>query len=631
MPTECPCHVRWKRIRHSCIPVPNIPFESAGVLFSSGQVANQFGHFSLSTMTDWLPCAPAAFVAVLGRDEVIEVLGHETSTAALRKLRETTYAGPQSLRTVWNDLLDIIPDDCCLKMTSPFQGKIDLENSELLPLAQIIFIPSGRDSRTGHFVVSPGTCKSGWNLWNMCIFVSQNRKHLVVSFSSLEDPQGEGVGSKIMEKLERIVSNIDEFIGKAGDAVEHLAEHYGSQMVVQSISNTKKPFWPNCRRCFAFWQSWADGCAGILKNLAKLEANSAVYMMVRSAALAVVGGSSSIALLSAATTPFAGAGVWLGIGVTAYTAACYADEYIIKPVANFTQKLIGSGLEGGGGPGGVEIRHVALLGFRSDPFTIMTKSLHVFYPVDVNWETLQELMQRLCPGMSAKKVPGLILREIMWAMCACKAPVLFSLHFRKDSALYPVMHHAWQKTLTGHVLGFLDYFLKSFINGGTFSEEFLWNWNGDPDTEKLKTNAIDLRAYLRQARAKVKQSNDKEAMKLLDFHYQPLRQMVPHDEESEKEQQYLSAFRIIGELRGLQQDSQGNAVVEPDAGFKVEYDLDPLPARQAELLRAAAQNGGEWREEVDTLFTPCQSSLTCFQLFWYVCMFIVQQFFVTFL
>ena len=592
--------------------MPNIPFESAGVLFSSGQVANQFRHFSLSTMTDWLPCAPAAFVAVLGRDEVIEVLGHETSTAALRKLRETTYAGPQSLRTVWNDLLDIIPDDCCLKMTSPFQGKIDLEDSELLPLAQIIFIPSGTDYRTGHFVVSLGTCKSSWNLWNMCIFVSQNRKHLVVSFSSLEDPQGEGAGSKTMETLERIVSKIDEFMGKAGDAVEHLTDR-GSEMVARVARKTKL-FWPKISRSFDTLKGYyEDGCAGALKNLAKAGVNGAVYNMVRAAALEIVGGASSIALLSAATNPLAGAAVLVGVGVSAFTATCYADEYIIKPVADFTQKLIGSGLEGGGGPGGVEIRHVALLGFRSDPFTIMTKSLHVFYPVDVNWETLQELMQRLCPGMSAKKVPGLILREIMWAMCACKAPVLFSLHFRKDSALYPVMHHAWQKTLTGHVLGFLDYFLKSFINGGTFSEEFLWNWDGDPDTEKLKTNAIDLRAYLRQARAKAKQSNDEEAMKLLDFHYQPLRQMIPHDEESEKEQQYLSAFRIIGELRGLQQDSQGNAVVEPDAGFKVEYDLDPLPGRQAELLRAAAQNGGDWREEVDTLFTPCQSSLTCFE------------------
>ena len=45
---------------------------------------------------------------------------------------------------------------------------------------------------------------------------------------------------------------------------------------------------------------------------------------------------------------------------------------------------------------------------------------------------------------------------------------LVSLNFNKNSLLYSVMHGYYKLTLTGHILGFLDYFLKGFVNGGFF-------------------------------------------------------------------------------------------------------------------------------------------------------------------
>ena len=33
-----------------------------------------------------------------------------------------------------------------------------------------------------------------------------------------------------------------------------------------------------------------------------------------------------------------------------------------------------------------------------------------------------------------------------------------------------------KQTLTGNVLTFIDYYLKSYVNGGFFKEEFVFEW-----------------------------------------------------------------------------------------------------------------------------------------------------------
>ena len=56
----------------------------------------------------------------------------------------------------------------------------------------------------------------------------------------------------------------------------------------------------------------------------------------------------------------------------------------------------------------------------------------------------------------------------------------------------------YKKTLIGNILGYLDYFLKGFVNGGFFKEDFVNKWyltkNIDPNY--LNSNFINLKVYL---------------------------------------------------------------------------------------------------------------------------------------
>jgi hypothetical protein len=51
------------------------------------------------------------------------------------------------------------------------------------------------------------------------------------------------------------------------------------------------------------------------------------------------------------------------------------------------------------------------------------------------------------------------------------------LHFNEDGALYPVIHPAYQNTLVGEVISYLDYYMKGFLNGGVFDKRFIENWH----------------------------------------------------------------------------------------------------------------------------------------------------------
>ena len=43
-----------------------------------------------------------------------------------------------------------------------------------------------------------------------------------------------------------------------------------------------------------------------------------------------------------------------------------------------------------------------------------------------------------------------------------------SLNFNNNSLLYSIIPNYYKKTLTGNILGYLDYFLKVFVKGGYF-------------------------------------------------------------------------------------------------------------------------------------------------------------------
>ena len=43
----------------------------------------------------------------------------------------------------------------------------------------------------------------------------------------------------------------------------------------------------------------------------------------------------------------------------------------------------------------------------------------------------------------------------------------------------------YKKTLIGNILGYLDYFLKGFVNGGFFKEDFVNKWYLTKNRPKL--------------------------------------------------------------------------------------------------------------------------------------------------
>lgn len=263
---------------------------------------------------------------------------------------------------------------------------------------------------------------------------------------------------------------------------------------------------------------------------------------------------------------------------------------------DFAAAMFGSGLSGGGGsgggPGGVDLRRVpSLKGLHREAALLTKGTLHTFFPLKVDWQVVSYLVNtRILPvGMqiAAEDIPTYILHECLRMQHLHDAPLLFSLHFgsQGNSDLYSVMHPALRRTLTGYILGFTDYYLKSYLNGGTYSEEFLRNYAGGMSSEALQGAVIDLRLELRKARNQMGTA----AASALPDEYVTLRDLLDDDvSNKESAEKYHSAFRIIGDIAGLDFDDSG--VLQPRSTFLVESDLNMLPDRAAEVV-SAAMNG----------------------------------------
>ena len=71
--------------------------------------------------------------------------------------------------------------------------------------------------------------------------------------------------------------------------------------------------------------------------------------------------------------------------------------------------------------------------------------------------------------------------------------------------LYSITPNYYKKTLVGNILGYLDYFLKGFVNGGFFKEDFVQNCylNKNEDNEYLNSNFINLKKYIYNNKNKI--------------------------------------------------------------------------------------------------------------------------------
>jgi preprotein translocase subunit SecA/ankyrin repeat protein len=255
------------------------------------------------------------------------------------------------------------------------------------------------------------------------------------------------------------------------------------------------------------------------------------------------------------------------------TATPIVNYYAYQTLA----MTIKSGLDGHGHTGGVEFHPVSNLGKTFAVLTTPEQMTHfVFMPIadrSCVFETIKKLILPQFSITSYDVLFNVIVNELIEGILVHEALPYISLHFDENGILYSVMNPFYEETIVGHVIGFLDYFLKGFVNGGFFSEDFIFNWANsgrtvDPTT--LNANLIHIRRYIRDN-------------KLGDLGYKSLLELGNHEPSANEKQRCLSAFRIIGTL-GKRLEMHGNFMF-PSCDFDVEHDVNPLPEFQAEVDR----------------------------------------------
>jgi hypothetical protein len=146
-----------------------------------------------------------------------------------------------------------------------------------------------------------------------------------------------------------------------------------------------------------------------------------------------------------------------------------------------------AGLRGGiaKGPVGVEFRPSELPFF---PWSAADEGKFVtFLRMDNPNEVLTtaNLLVGSTVFYSVQQVFDTILAEVTSRVSSGAGLPFISLHFNRDALLYSVIDPGYDGTLTGLVLTFLDFHMKSFVNGGFFHESFLRKWNGTTDLNFL--------------------------------------------------------------------------------------------------------------------------------------------------
>jgi len=162
-----------------------------------------------------------------------------------------------------------------------------------------------------------------------------------------------------------------------------------------------------------------------------------------------------------------------------------------------------------------------------------------------------------------------ILKEIAYGFLNQKELPEISLNFNKDKLLYSIMDEFYKNTLTGNILTFLDYYLKCYVNGGFFKEDFIFNWQNtrNENIDYLDSNIIDFKKYLYEL------THDPNE---IDYY-----SMYDLGQNEKFESNYISAFRIIGNINN--QLKYYKNLIFPDCNYFTQYDFDILPKWQSEI------------------------------------------------
>lgn len=90
--------------------------------------------------------------------------------------------------------------------------------------------------------------------------------------------------------------------------------------------------------------------------------------------------------------------------------------------------------------------------------------------------TLKRILNNDIIINSIQEVWETILDELINGYLIGGSLPFISLHFNEKALLYSVMNINYKHTIVGHVLTFIDYFLKGFTNGAYFDEKFVYEW-----------------------------------------------------------------------------------------------------------------------------------------------------------
>ena len=170
---------------------------------------------------------------------------------------------------------------------------------------------------------------------------------------------------------------------------------------------------------------------------------------------------------------------------------------------------------------------------------------------------------------SVNQVFQTILTEIYGGFIGEGVLPFVSLNFNNKALLYSIMPNYYKKTLTGNILGYLDYFLKGFVNGGFFKEDFANKWyiKQNENIEYLNSNFINLKKYIYNNKDKI-QNND------LYLTVYDLGEKITNENNNFRKNS-LSAFRIIGTIND--DILVNNNIIIPDCSFRTESDFNLFP------------------------------------------------------
>lgn len=255
-----------------------------------------------------------------------------------------------------------------------------------------------------------------------------------------------------------------------------------------------------------------------------------------------------------------------------------------------------------------------IMNLCNDPCLFTGKRvLHTFFPLSIRWDAVEDLVQQRWSSFyheesNTKQLPWIILQEVY----RCKVfgvPIAYSSYYEKEKReICSLMHPMLRIAITGHVLGFLDYFVKGYVNGGVYTEDFIMGYESterELDPEAL----IDLQAELLLVRKQYEREG--RSRDELPSSCACLRDFVEEGSSSDGvdysffTSHYASGFRLLGSINKVEIGDPN--IIEPTGSVIVESDLQVKSGMAASIAKRLKDGVAEPR--LNTLFTSAHQRM----------------------